>query len=459
MKQLRISGKDYAMLKDHLYPGDGYEAIAFALCGNFNTNSFDGLMVHEVYCLPHDLCKIREYGYINWPPEFLEPILLKADEKGLSILKIHSHPSGYSRFSEIDTECDLKLFRSVFGWVQESKYHASAVMLPDGQVFGRFIDDELNFITIDKVLVAGDSIRLWSYGNDYELKDQDIRNRQAFGERTVQLLKSMKVGVIGCSGTGSIVIEQLVRLGVGKIVMVDPQAVEKVNLNRILNTFEEDTINKRKKVDVLKERLSGVGFGTEFIVLYDNICESRSALKELATCDVCFGGLDAQEPRYVLNQLSTHYIVPYFDIGVELRADGNNGISKVYGAIHYVQPKGSSLGSREAISMEKVSDESMKRKNPEMYEQQVKEKYIKGAGQIDSPAVISVNMQLSAMTVNEFLNKVDSFKSCNDDENAIVRVSISDNLFSFESDGDSDTYLAKFTGLGDREPFIGIIGL
>lgn len=459
MKQLRISGKDYAMLKDHLYPGDDNEAIAFALCGNFNTSSFDGLLVHEVHCIPYELCKIREYGHINWPPEFLEPLLLKAEEKGLSILKIHSHPSGYSRFSETDNECDLKLFRSVFGWVQESKYHASAVMLPNGQIFGRFIDDELNFIIIDKVLIAGDTISIWQYSSDSELKDQDKRNLQAFGDRTVQILKSMKVGVIGCSGIGSIVIEQLVRLGIGKIVIVDPESVEKVNLNRILNSFEEDAIHKRKKVDVLKERLSKVGFGTEFFVSYDNICESRSALEDLATCDVFFGGLDVQEPRYVLNQLSSYYIVPYFDIGVELKADGNNGISKVYGAIHYLQPKGSSLHSREAISMDKVSEECMRRQNPEMYERQVKEKYIKGAGHVESPAVISVNMQLSAMAINEFLNKIDPFKSCTDDENAILRVGISDNLFGFECDGEPDMHLAKSAGLGDRKPFIGIIGL
>ena len=158
--------------------------------------------------------------------------------------------------------------------------------------------------------------------------------------------------------------------------MVDPEVVEKINLNRIPNTCEEDAIQKRKKVDVLKDRLSKIGFGTEFIVSYDNICESRDVLKELATCDAFFGGLDVQEPRYVLNQLSTYYIVPYIDIGVELKADGENGISKVYGAIHYLQPKGSSLQSREAISAEKVSGESLKRLDPESYEQQVKEKYI-----------------------------------------------------------------------------------
>lgn len=459
MKQLRISGKDYAELVNHLYPGDDNEAIAFALCGNFGTSSFDGLLVHEVHCLPHELCKIRENGHINWPPEFLEPIMLKAEEKGFSILKIHSHPNGYSQFSVTDDECDLKIFRSVFGWVQESRFHASAVMLPDGQIFGRFIDEDLNFIALDKVIVAGDTIKIWRYNSDCEFKDQDRRNLQAFGERTAQLLKSMKVGVIGCSGTGSIVIEQLVRLGVGTIVMVDPEAVEEVNLNRIPNTYEEDAVSRRKKVDVLKERLTKVGFGTKFITSYDNICESRVILDELATCDTFFGCLDAQEPRYVLNQLSTYYIVPYFDVGVELKADGKNGISKVYGAIHFIQPKGSSLHSREAISMDKVSDESMKRQNPEMYERQVKEKYIKGAGNVDSPAVISVNMQLSAMTVNEFLNKVDPFKSVDDDLNAIVRVSISDNFLLFEGDGDPDESLVKSVGLGDRKPFIGILGL
>ena len=49
----------------------------------------------------------------------------------------------------------------------------------------------------------------------------------------------MSIAVVGCSGTGSPVIEQLARLGVGRLVLVDPDRVEEKNLNRIVNATRE----------------------------------------------------------------------------------------------------------------------------------------------------------------------------------------------------------------------------
>ncbi len=42
---LRISGKHYNIIRDHLFPGDGLEAIAFAICGRHKTDKVDVLMV------------------------------------------------------------------------------------------------------------------------------------------------------------------------------------------------------------------------------------------------------------------------------------------------------------------------------------------------------------------------------------------------------------------------------
>lgn len=459
MKQLRISGKDYHSLKQHLYPGDNKEAIAFALCGISNNESEQTLLVQEIFKVPYDVCKTRTSKLIEWPPSYIESFLQKANSKNCSVIKIHSHPTNFTNFSELDDECDKKLFRSIFGWIEKASCHASAVMLPDGKIFGRFIDSEINFTKIDRVSVCGNSVTIWDYSGGSEFVDQDLRNLQTFGMKTTKLLKKLKIGVVGCSGTGSIVIEQLVRLGVGEIVMIDPEPIEKVNLNRILNSIEDDALQNKLKIDILKDRLSKVGFNTKFRISNQNICESREDLKNLASCDFIFGCVDAYEPRYVLNQLSTYYLIPYIDVGVELKADNNNGITKVYGAIHYIQPKGSSLISREAITLEKVDSENMRRKNPDQYNKQVQEKYITNAGPVESPAVISINMQLSSMAVNEFLNKIDPFKSCSESENSIIRVAISDNLFEFEPDGDADEYLVKHSGFGDKEQFIGIIGL
>jgi len=53
-------------------------------------------------------------------------------------------------------------------------------------------------------------------------------------------LGRMSVCVIGVSGTGSVVAEQLARLGVGEIILIDFDKLEERNLNRILNASPAD---------------------------------------------------------------------------------------------------------------------------------------------------------------------------------------------------------------------------
>jgi molybdopterin/thiamine biosynthesis adenylyltransferase len=64
------------------------------------------------------------------------------------------------------------------------------------------------------------------------------RNRQTIsGAGQLALLQSC-VAVIGCGGLGGYVVEELARLGVGRIIAVDPDVFEEHNLNRqILATW------------------------------------------------------------------------------------------------------------------------------------------------------------------------------------------------------------------------------
>ena len=74
------------------------------------------------------------------------------------------------------------------------------------------------------------------------------RNRSMISiEQQLALLLS-KVAVIGCGGLGGYIIEELARLGVGTIVVVDPDMFEEHNLNRQLLCTQE--LLGRKKVDV-----------------------------------------------------------------------------------------------------------------------------------------------------------------------------------------------------------------
>lgn len=144
-------------------------------------------------------------------------------------------------------------------------------------------------------------------------------------------------------------------------------------------------------------------------------------MKAVAECDVAFGCMDGVEGRHVLNRIATFYLLPYFDVGVRLDADGAGGIERIAGAVHYIQPGGSSLLSREVYSMARVDAESLRRTNPEMYRRLIREGYLRGVDE-DRPAVVSVNAFFASLVVNEFLARLHPYRNTPNKNYAYVAV-------------------------------------
>ena len=453
--QLRISGLHYQMLKKHLLPADGLESVAVALCGRYCDEENIILTVHDVTLIPDEECYSREDDLLQWPTQKAIPYFEKIGKNDLAIMKIHSHPGGYNKFSKTDDNSDVEFFDSAFGWALNDKPHLSAVMLPDGEIFARLFFNNLHHEPIKKVLIAGDTIKLYTKNEEAESEDFALRTIQAFGDKTYQDLKRMSVGVVGCSGTGSPLIEQLVRLGVGKIVLIDPDTVEIKNLNRILNTTIENAEAHNPKVLVIANAIKKMGLGTEVISLQTNLYDSLESLKELIKCDTVFGCMDSVDGRHLLNQLCTFYLIPYLDLGVKLEANGKGGINKICGSVHYIQPGKSSLISRGVYTTEDLKAASQYRKNPEEFENLRKKAYIKNVN-VNSPAVISVNMQIASHAVNEFLNRVHSYKAESASNYALSTIDITENCIINVSEVDLtvDNYLRKKMGRGDISPFI-----
>jgi hypothetical protein len=453
--QLRISGKQYNILKQHLFPGDGKEAVAVVLCGRHENNGLSILLTHKIELIPHNECE-RTEEYVNWKTERIIPLLEEAAKQNMAILKIHSHPTGYPKFSKTDDKSDSEFFRSVFGWCEHDGVHGSAVMLPDGRIFGRVFTPELKEYPLNKISIAGDIIEIWN-SNTFNSKDSEfaLRTIQAFGEGTYDKLKQMKVGVVGCSGTGSPTIEQLVRLGVGTIVIIDPDKVEKKNLNRILNTTMEDAKEGRTKVEALAKSIEKIGLGTTVITYSDNVFDNKEALFELITCDVVFGCIDSVDGRYLISQLTNFYHIPYFDIGVRLDADGKGGIRNILASIHYIQPGCSTLLSRRLYTTKRLFDDSLLRQDPAEFAKREKQGYVHNAN-VDRPAVISINMQISSMAVNEMLNRLHPFKDDVPSSYAKVMMDYCGGCIenAREDDFEQDESSNKWAGRGDCKPFL-----
>lgn len=76
------------------------------------------------------------------------------------------------------------------------------------------------------------------------------------GKENIETLASKSVLLFGVGGVGGFAMEALVRSGIGRIVIVDGDAVSISNLNRQL-IATKDTIGRRK-VDVAKERIQSI---------------------------------------------------------------------------------------------------------------------------------------------------------------------------------------------------------
>lgn len=95
---MRMTEIHHAQLMEHLFPGDGGEAVAIALCSKGRGPTSNTLLVQQIERIPYLVCR-REPDYIEWPTEYILPFLESAAARGLGIVKFHSHPGGYLRFS------------------------------------------------------------------------------------------------------------------------------------------------------------------------------------------------------------------------------------------------------------------------------------------------------------------------------------------------------------------------
>lgn len=456
--RLRLTGRQHDRLQSHLYPGDGKETVALALCGvaRSGRRGAEGTVVcvHRIEPVPIEACRERTPDRVTWDTEGLPQLLAEAGSRGQALLKIHSHPSGFAGFSRWDDKADRELFSGAAGWLDTSFPGVSAVMLPDGRVFARSVSPAGDFAPVRRVVVAGPDIHIWDHGGERsdEIKLLDDRTAQMFGKRTTRLLSRLSVGVVGCSGTGSPVVEQLYRLGVGEVVLVDPEPIGGENVRRIYNSTLTDVAEERPKVDILAQAIERSDLPTG-VVTRDKDLFNADIVRRLARCDILMGCMDSVDGRHLLNRLAVYYSIPYVDVGVRIDADGEGGVDQVSGAVHYLQPDGSSLGSRGVYTPKQLRAASLRREDPEAYREEVEEGYIRGV-QEDRPAVISVNTLGASLAINDLLARLHPFRDEPNHRFATIRFSVTQTRLVPEPEGEPCPELANKAGRGDVRPLL-----
>lgn len=359
-------------LRDHLLPGDGLEAAALLLCTQVGKRR-KKLLGREVIAVPYAHCT-RRPDSITWPGEYVEAAIDRVAPRGDIVIAVHSHPGGFYAFSDIDDKSDVALMSALQQGTDQVA--GSAIMIPDGAMRARIYENGRAARNVDLTMVVGTDI--FSWWNEGATAARPIVPAMPFTSGMRAWLRKLSVCVIGVSGTGSIVVEQLARLGVGEIILIDFDRLEERNLNRILNSGLPDIGSL--KVEMFANAIRRYRPDCEVISISDSVATAEAIL---AACeaDMLFSCVDTAEGRHIADRLSAYFAMPLFDVGVAIptreTSTGERRIEEVYGRVDYVFPGGSSLMDRGVYDAALLESEYLARVAPDAHAQKIKDGYLR----------------------------------------------------------------------------------
>jgi molybdopterin/thiamine biosynthesis adenylyltransferase len=222
--------------------------------------------------------------------------------------------------------------------------------------------------------------------------DRQIR---AFGKEGQRVLNRLRVGVVGVGGTGSSVVEQITRLGVGEIVAVDFGDLEKSNVTRVYGS----SINQenQSKVLVASENVRRIGLGTTFHGVEASISD-RDATLDLAQCDLIFGCTDDHTGRAILSRMPSHLLQVLIDCGVSVQSNAGNLIG-IFVRVSKVVPLDPCLICLGDVDSNRLRDEGLPRTE---LESRRREGYVQDSDE-RNPAVVAYTTMAATFAVNEMI--------------------------------------------------------
>ena len=133
------------------------------------------------------------------------------------------------------------------------------------------------------------------------------RQQAILGEGGQDALAQKKVLIVGCGGLGGNLLENMLRLGVGSILAVDPDRFEESNLNRQLLSTEP--LLGTSKAEAAAARAKAVNPAVAFTAL--PVAFSAENGEELVRgCDLVLDGLDNVKARLELEEVCAKQGVP-----------------------------------------------------------------------------------------------------------------------------------------------------
>lgn len=468
---IRPAALDITLLESHetalrtlLHRDDGSEAAAYVLFGKaeikadpWSNQPRIRLISHEVVPITSNEMVSSSSVHVTWSTQGFMRLLGLAQHSNLIPALVHTHPNANAFFSEQDDRNEAELARTAFN--RGAQGLVSMVFGQHHAIAGRLWRSAKATTQASSISIIGNRIKIWRA--DAERTDTEFLARQSalFGKGFNPMMRALRVGVIGCGGTGSAVVSLLTRLGVGYLALMDNDTIDITNLNRVHGSRAADVPAKLAKVDILAREIQACGLGNHVITRQAWVGDP-SLHDVLRSCDVIFGCTDDNQGRLTLNRLAHYYGIPLIDVGLRMRS-GKSGVDyDMTGRITTIRPGKPCLMCLGVVNAERAAAEGLKRNDPVEFERRKAEAYVDGGGE-PAPAVVTFTTSIACAAVDELIQGLTGFRR--EDGMAHNRIRrfdrVEDRSMTCRPIPTCPVCGSETTwGRGDVSPFLGVIG-
>ncbi len=402
-REILLPGGTWPALRDHLLGQGSQEQLAFLLAATAQGRGWLRLLVREAIAVPPEALLQQTAARLEVQPAFSQAILRRCHETGLSLIEVHSHPFAHQHttFSPRDVANEALKFRYVEKRIPHVRH---ATMVVGHESLDAHLWARGAAVPIDRVRALEapitDLVPTSARGEEGDgLAPWLERQVRAFGPEGQRRLGSVRVGVVGCGGTGSAVVQMLAHLGVRHLVLVDPDVVEVSNLNRLLGATWRDTRAARPKVHVARRLARQIQPAARARALAVPLADGR-AIEALKGTDLIFGCTDNHASRLVLNQLAVQYLIPLLDLGAGLAAAPGGSLEAAGGQVRLARPGAACLACIDGIDRAEAARELL---SPQARQRQAARGYVQGM-EVPAPAVLFLNNAVASLALAEFVN-------------------------------------------------------
>lgn len=322
-----MTGAVHATMREHLVRDDGQEDV-LAATYLLSTGVRRTTAVVQTVIPPRDGERLV-HGNASFTSAYVLRAATEARTRGEGLVLLHSHPRGrgWQGLSATDHDTEADYERVARAYTKMPLLGMTLGGRDDGWS-ARFWFDDVRPSWAESVRCVSDKLVV-TWNDSLRPAPRPTPSQQrtvsAWGDSVQASIARLRVLIVGTGSVGLDVAQRLAATGLLEVGVMDFDAVEPVNLDRMIGATRLDAALGRAKVAVAARLMTSAATGNNFRpVVHEVSITDPAGLQAALDYDLIFSCVDRPWPRAVLNQTAYADLIPVIDGGIALDtfADG-----------------------------------------------------------------------------------------------------------------------------------------